>query len=151
VNDIFPDAETTYAYVQNDNLWRESWNLSDVSDSLTAVDSLRYFVHWRRTSVAYQCSAYVFLRINSTNYDNSSILLSTGYSANSFFYDNSPATGQEWTVSEINNLQAGVGTSYFAGVCQARVTQAYLIVYRQYSIQGKKGFIIEKENIGLVR
>jgi len=105
VRDVPPDGDTSYNEVDvvGD---KESYDFTDLPATATAVLGLQVNTDARRTDVGTR-ELEDLLIISSTVYTLGSYVVPTGYTYSGTVVEVSPATSSQFTVSEVNDSEAG--------------------------------------------
>ena len=120
-----PDDDASYVQTNDNAYKKEAYSLSDHTGSGT-INWIRVYVRARKTASP---PSYIktLVRINSTDYESADLALSTSYQNQYTQYNTNPSTGQPWTWSEIDSLQAGAsGKDY--GASHVRMTAVWVVV-----------------------
>lgn len=115
-------------YTSSKNIY-ESFAFQDTSLTNEVINSVTlYFYGQRYSSTRYQFQPLI--RVSGGNYLGSVKSLTSSYALYNQVYATNPATGQAWTVAQVNALEAGM-KSYSANY-GGRIAQVYAVV--DYSI-----------------
>jgi hypothetical protein len=121
-----PDDDLSYVQTSDTINWRkEAYNLQNSSGSGT-INWIRVYVRARQTLLG-TTSMKTLIRTYSTDYESSSIALTTSYQDLYTQYGTNPYSGQAWTWSEIDALQAGA-SGISSGTINVRMTAVWVIV-----------------------
>lgn len=134
VDEATSDVDSTYVET---NSWTEQEDLYNVNNHSTGSGNINYvrvYMVARNTGTdPDRESAYIHIKTNGVEYNGSLQTLTTSYAPYSYQWNNNPQTGNPWTWTEIDNLQAGVGlrapkSSGPPGGRYVRCTQVYVEV-----------------------
>ncbi len=106
-----PDGDSTYV-ASNNSTWEE--DLYDITDHSTqtaggTINYVKVYMVGRSTANATQTNAYIHIKTNGVEYNESTENTTISYATYSYQWDNNPQTSQAWTWDEIDALQIGVG------------------------------------------
>jgi hypothetical protein len=119
-----PDDDATYVE-NNAAVWKkDSYNLQDPAGSGT-INWVRVYIRSKLTASG-SSLIKTLIRTYGTDYEGSSISLSTSYQDNYTQYDTNPSTGVAWTWTEIASLEAGA-SSWKSGA-NIRMTAVWVVV-----------------------
>ena len=112
VDEETSDGDGTYV-ATSDSAWQEDlYNINDHSTQTVGgtINYVRiYMVCKATTANITQTSAYIHIKTNGVEYNDSERTLNTGYATYSYQWNSNPQTGQAWTWSQIDALQIGLG------------------------------------------
>lgn len=108
VDEETPDEDSTYIAGDSTNNDKDSYTLTDSGlPVVTIINSVTVYVRARK-SESPPISVATFIRTNGADYTGLEIALSVSYVNYSTLYTTNPQTGSNWTVAEIDALEAGV-------------------------------------------
>ncbi|HII71160.1 TPA: hypothetical protein HA265_00205, partial [Candidatus Woesearchaeota archaeon] len=132
VDDINSDGDITYVRGPSDSFAYDLYNVPDITQSSSVITKVTVYIFARASAqCAGLCQARTKLRTNSVIYDGPTISLTgTTYATYATEYSKNPQTGLPWTVSEVNNMQIGVGLKSRLDQIDYRAlaTQVYAVV-----------------------
>jgi hypothetical protein len=120
-----PDDDASYVQTSTSSWRSEAYSIQDSSASGN-INWIHVYVRARKTSTA-DISIRTLIRTNSTDYESSDISLTTSYQNSYTQYNTNPFTGQPWTWSEIDSLQAGASAKSL-GSTHVRMTAVWVVV-----------------------
>jgi len=130
VDEETSDSDDTYVATDN-NTWQEDlYNINDHSTQTVGgtINYVRVYMVSRTTVNTTDPTAYIHIKTNGGEHNSDSKTLDTNYSTYSYQWDDNPQTGADWTWSEIDALQIGVGLIRPGANEYARCTQVYVEV-----------------------
>ncbi len=126
--DESPANTSDNLYTSSKNIY-ESFAFQDTSLTNEAINSVTlYFYGQRYSSRRYQFQPLI--RTSGMNYLGSVKSLTSSYALHSQAYTTNPATGQAWTIAQVNALEAGMKS--YSSSYGGRIAQVYAVV--DYSI-----------------
>jgi len=120
-----PDDDASYVQTADNIYKKEAYNLFDHTAS-GIINWIRVYVRAKKTAGP---PSYIrtLVRTNGTDYESADLALSTSYQNQYTQYNINPNTGQPWTWSEIDALQAGASSRDF-GASHVRMTAVWVVV-----------------------
>lgn len=105
------DGDSTYV-ASNNSTWEE--DLYDITDHSTqtaggTINYVKVYMVCRSTANATQTNAYIHIKTNGEEYNESTENTTISYTPYWYQWDDNPQTSQAWTWDEIDALQIGVG------------------------------------------
>jgi len=105
------DGDSTYI-ASNNSTWEE--DLYDITDHSTqtaggTINYVKVYMVSRSTANATQTNAYIHIKTNGEEYNESTENTTISYTPYWYQWDDNPQTSQAWTWDEIDALQIGVG------------------------------------------
>jgi len=146
-----PDDDASYVQTNDNTYKKEAYSLSNYTGS-GIINWIRVYVRARKTASP---PGYIktLVRINSTDYESADLALSTSYQNQYTQYNTNPDTGQPWTWSEIDSLQAGASSKDF-GASNVRMTAVWVVVNytttSAYELDMNGTFVIDVSTYPLV-
>ena len=117
-------STSDYLYTSRTNA-KESFQFTNTGISGAVINNVTFYYYAKR----YNPSKYKIrplIRINSTNYFGNVIVLGSSFSYKNQIFIQNPATGSPWTISDLNNLEAGMNT--YSSNPGGYVAQVYAVV-----------------------
>ena len=121
-DDEAADADTTYIYTDA-NYARDLFTLQDIG--FEGIHSVKVYTKAKENATDTELS--ISIRTYAINYESPEISLTPAYVDYSYTWEKNPATGESWTVDEVNVLQAGVQSH---SATETRVTQVWVAVVK---------------------
>jgi len=136
VDEASSDGDNTYVHTNSWDLQEDLYQLPNHSTGSGTINYVKVYMVAKNTADnPDRPSAFIHIKTNDSEYSWPSLgfTLTTSYATYSHQWDNNPQTGNPWTWSEIDNLQAGVGLrapkgSGPPGGRYSRCTQVYVEV-----------------------
>jgi len=129
VDETSQNGDTDYVYATA-SLKRDSYNFEDPAGPPTwSIGAVRLVAFAKYAAVGPDEKLWGGLRFGAMVYISSGYTLTTSYQRYSWDWSKNPSTGNEWTWTDIRNLQAelrSVATGIWTG--EVRVTQVYVEV-----------------------
>jgi len=128
VGEADSDGDSTYVYT-NSSSWQEDlYNIADHSTGVGTINYVKVYVICRAEATPTQTSLYAHIKTNEIEDNGSEETVTTSYATYSYQWDYNPQTLDDWTWSEIDALQIGVGLRESATGQNTRCTQVYVEV-----------------------
>jgi len=128
VSEESPDGDSTYVATTS-NTWQEDlYHIEDHSTQTAGgiINYVKIYMVCRSTTDnVTQSSAYIHIKTNGGEHNNSAQTLTTSYVTYSYQWNKNPQTGEDWTWTEIDALQIGAGIRTPNINEHTRVTQVY--------------------------
>lgn len=110
VDEATSDGDSTYVATSSTNYEEDLYNLpAHAAPSGATINYVRVYMVARAADTPQQPSAYLHIKTNGVEYNGTEQLLTNSYATYSYQWNTNPQTGQVWTWTEIDNLQAGIG------------------------------------------
>ena len=106
VDELNPNNDTDYVYTSTAGA-TDVYEFEDLPATASAVRAVGIHTMARKDDAGSR-SMRSFLRIGATNYPGATVNLPDSYAGIKDYWLQNPATGTDWTVADVNNLQAGV-------------------------------------------
>ena len=108
VDEETPDEDSTYIEGDSTNNDKDSYTLTDSGLPVgTIINSVTVYIRSKKSETP-PTSVATFIRTNGADYTGLEIALSLSYVNYSTLYTTNPQTGSNWTVAEIDSLEAGM-------------------------------------------
>jgi len=120
-----PDGDTTYVYTSSSDWQEDLYNIADHSTGVGTISYVKVYVICRADASPTQTSIYTHIKTNETEDNGSEETITISYATYSYQWDYNPQTLDDWTWSEIDALQIGVGLRESATGQNTRCTQIY--------------------------
>ncbi|MFC1918380.1 hypothetical protein ACFLWW_00175 [Chloroflexota bacterium] len=133
VDDITSDDDSTYVYTQNfvyPNWTEDLYQIADHSTGQGQINYVRVYAV-ARSSVdpgGADPTFRIHIKTNGVEYNGTELQTTTSYVTYSYDWNTNPQTGQAWTWTEIDSLQAGVSLLRPKNNQDTRCTQVYVEV-----------------------
>ena len=133
VDEAISDGDSTYVETNSVDYQEDLYNVGNHITGSGTINYVKAYIVARNTDTPERQSAYVHLKTNGSEYNGPELWLTTSYATYSYQWNNNPQTGNPWTWTEIDNLQAGLGlrggrTTGGPGGRYSRCTQVYVEV-----------------------
>ncbi|MFC2011805.1 hypothetical protein ACFLVU_01620 [Chloroflexota bacterium] len=131
VDDVTPDGYSTSVYTEDYSVvWTEDlYQIADHSAGQGQINYVRvYAVAAHETSNPSGNNFRIHIKTNGVEYNGTALTTTTTYTAYSYDWNDNPQTGQPWTWTEIDNLQAGVSLLRAKNNVYTACTQVYVTV-----------------------
>ena len=129
VDEEISDDDVTYVEEPGNSYKHDLYGLPDVSLS-GSINSVTVYINCKAGPTPSQPSAYTMIKTGAVEYNGTEITLTTSYVTYSTTYTTNPQTTIEWTWTEVNALQAGLGMQK-ASNAQPKIsicTQVWVVV-----------------------
>ena len=103
------DGDSTYVYTSSSDWQEDLYNIADHSTGVGTISYVKVYVICRADASPTQTSIYTHIKTNETEDNGSEETVTTSYATYSYQWDYNPQTLDDWTWSEIDALQIGVG------------------------------------------
>ena len=109
VDEVTPDGDSTRVETGNYIFLEDLYNLPAHATGSGTINYVRIYMVSKAASSPSYDSAYTYVKTNGTSYNGTIERLTQSYATYYYQWDDNPQSGNPWTWSEIDNLQAGVG------------------------------------------
>jgi len=125
VDEAVSDSDSTYVYT-NSSVWQEDlYNIADHSTGVGTINYVKVYAVCRADVTPTQTGVYTHIKTSEIEDNGSEETVTTSYATYSYQWDYNPQTLDDWTWSEIDALQIGVGLRESATGQNTRCTQVY--------------------------
>lgn len=120
-----PDEDTT-SLSRNVLNSRQSVTFGSLNATQASIASVTILTRCKKPTGT--ASIKNFVRIGGVDYDGTGQAITSAYANYTEVWATNPATGQAWTVADINSLEAGLLISAISGAISVFLTQLYVTV-----------------------
>jgi len=126
VDDVTPDEDSTYVSSEEYTWQEDLYQIADHSTGSGVINYVRvYFRAYEEVNEDPDTNVYAHIKTNGVEYNGTAIDVATSYTTYYYQWDYNPQTSANWTWSEIDALQIGVGIMRAKPNRYTHVTQVY--------------------------
>lgn len=134
-----PDEDMTYNKTSTD-LSQQSYSLANTNKTAGTIRNIKIWA--RAKAIGTADSIKLFLRIGGIDYFSSAIPATTSYADYSYQWTTNPSNSSNWSVSDLNSLEAGF--QLVGGTSEHRITMMYAQVEYNGEIKTLKYHVAQK-------
>jgi len=109
VDEATSDNDTTYVSDGSSGWEEDLYNIGNHTVGSGGINYVRVYMVCRGTGIPIEDNAYIHIKTNGAEYNGTPEGVTTSYTTYSYQWDYNPQTSANWTWSEIDALQIGVG------------------------------------------